>query len=79
MRRELWPQWRRLRSDVDGVWTAVLRQIQNGLLHGDEDAGWFLQNRNGWLAYVNGIRSGAGPQSLRPGVEEPCRFLQSNK
>lgn len=79
MLRGVWPLWRRLRSDGDGVWAAVLRQIQNGLLHGDADADWFLRNRNGWLAYVNGIRSCAGPQSLRPGVEGPCRFLQSNK
>lgn len=79
MLRRVWPLWRRLRSDDDGVWPEVLRQIQNGLLHGDEDADWFLRNRNGWLAYVNGIRSCAGPQSLRPGEEGPCRFLQSNR
>ena len=44
------PQGHRLfGGDEQEVW--VLRQqIRNGPLHGGEDAGWFLRNRNGWLA-----------------------------
>jgi hypothetical protein len=44
------PQGHRLCGGGEqGVW--VLRQqIRNGPLHGGEDAGWFLRNRNGWLA-----------------------------
>jgi hypothetical protein len=51
------PRWRSQelvrRCDADGWECEALRQIRNGPLLGGEDAGWFLRNRNGWLAYVD--------------------------
>jgi len=53
---QVWRPWWRIlrlgqRCDADGWECEALREIRNGPLLGGEDAGWFLRNRNGWLAY----------------------------